>query len=162
MHRRRIMLRLIEIQQEGSELEIFCDLLREYQSFLGVDLCFQKFDEELNNPLEKYTLPRGIVLLGYWNDEICACGALQDLGENTCELKRIYVRPQFRRKGIARAISNYLLERAKEIGYQTAKLDTLRRLEGAVALYHSLGFTETAPYNFNPEADIVYMERSLE
>lgn len=155
------MLHLREIEAEGEELEIFRELLREYQAFLGVDLCFQKFDKELNNPLDKYTLPRGIVLLGYWDDAICACGALQDLGEGICELKRIYVKPEFRRQGIARSISNYLIDRAKDIGYEKARLDTLRRLTGAVPLYQSLGFTEIAPYNYNPEADIVYMERSL-
>lgn len=154
------LLTLKEIEQEGEDLQTFRKLISEYQAFLGVDLCFQNFDKELANPLEKYT-PRGIVLLAYWNSEICACGALQDLGDNVCELKRIYVRPEFRRKGIARAISEYLLNRAREIGYQTAKLDTLRRLEGAIPLYRSLGFAETEPYNYNPEADIVYMERSL-
>jgi putative acetyltransferase len=101
------------------------------------------------------------VLLGYWDGEICACGAMQDLGSGICELKRIYVRPAFRRRGIARSISEYLLGRAVGIGYQRARLDTLRRLVGAVDLYGSLGFGEIEPYNYNPEADIVYMERAL-
>ena len=165
------MLTLKEIEQEGEELKTFRELLQEYQAFLGVDLCFQKFERELTNPLSRYTPPHGIVLLGSWQEtgvaqasrleNVCACGALQDLGDNVCELKRIYVRPAFRRRGIARSISEYLLTRASEIGYQTAKLDTLRRLTGAVELYASLGFQETAPYNFNPEADIVYMEKTL-
>ncbi len=155
------MLRFAEISREGDDLQLFRELISEYQQFLGVDLCFQKFDQELENPLGKYTPPRGIVLLAYWDGVICACGALQDLGDGFCEIKRIYVRPEFRRKGIARSISEYLLGRAKEIGYTTAKLDTLRRLEGAVPLYQSLGFKETAPYNYNPEADIVYMELAL-
>jgi putative acetyltransferase len=155
------VLTLKEIEYEGRELESFRDLLREYQTFLGVDLCFQKFEVELANPLSKYTPARGIVLLGSWGNEICACGALQDLGDNICELKRIYVKPEFRRKGIARTISEYLLNRAKIIGYERAKLDTLRRLTGAVPLYQSLGFAETEPYKYNPEEDIVYMERPL-
>src|SRR4051812_23043412 len=99
------MLRLLEVKQAGNELVVFRELISEYQHFLGVDLCFQKFESELANPLAKYTPPRGVVLLGYWDDVICACGALQDLGENICEVKRIYVRPEFRRKGIARTIS---------------------------------------------------------
>ena len=155
------MLELREIQSEGPELEIFGELLREYQEFLGVDLCFQEFDRELADPLGKYTPPRGLVLLGYWYGEICACGALQDLGGEVCELKRIYVRPEFRRRGIARKISEYLLGRAREIGYDKARLDTLRRLIGASELYVSLGFHEIEPYNYNPEADIVYFERPL-
>ena len=166
------MLSLKEIEKEGQELDIFRDLLAEYQSFLGVDLCFQNFAEELKSPLGKYAPPRGIILLGSWPDDspalslknrgiVCACGALQDLGDNICELKRIYVRPNFRRRGIARSISEYLLNRAKELGYERARLDTLRRLEGAVPLYASLGFSEIGAYNFNPEEDIVYMEKAL-
>jgi putative acetyltransferase len=155
------VLTLKEIVSEGDELRLFRELLQEYQSFLGVDLCFQKFESELADPFSKYSPPAGVVLLGYWDGEVCASGALQNLGDGICELKRIYVRPAFRRRGIARAISEYLMSRAGEIGYTTARLDTLRRLAGAVDLYASLGFQEIEPYNFNPEADIVYMERPL-
>ncbi len=155
------MLSLREVTGKGDELQLFRELIQEYQSFLGVDLCFQKFETELANPFSKYSRPNGIVLLAYWDGEICACGALQDLGEGICELKRIYVRPAFRRRGIARSISEYLMGRASEIGYETARLDTLRRLVGAVDLYASLGFGEIEAYNYNPEADIVYMERNL-
>lgn len=155
------MLSVREVTAEGEDLQTFRDLIQEYQSFLGVDLCFQKFDSELSDPFSKYNPPKGIVLLGFWDGEVCACGALQDLGSGICELKRIYVRPEFRRRGIARSISEYLMKRASEIGYETARLDTLARLSGAVPLYRSLGFHEISAYNFNPEADIVYMERAL-
>ena len=87
------MLTFKEVLEEGHELKTFRELISEYQQFLDVDLCFQKFDEELKNPLEKYAPPRGIVLVAYWNDTVCACGALQDLGDGVCEIKRIYVRP---------------------------------------------------------------------
>ena len=156
------MLSLREVTSEGEDLDLFRELIQVYQAFLGVDLCFQKFETELANPFTKYSPPNGIVLLGYWDGEICACGALQDLGSGICELKRIYVRPAFRRRGIARSISEYLMRRAAEIGYQKSRLDTLKRLVGAVDLYASLGFGEIEPYNFNPEADIVYMEKNLE
>ena len=156
------MLSLREVTCEGPELQLFKELIQEYQSFLGVDLCFQKFETELANPFSKYSPPKGIVLLGYWDGEICACGALQDLGAAICELKRIYVRPAFRRRGIARSISEYLMRRASELSYQKARLDTLKRLVGAVDLYASLGFGEIEPYNFNPEGDIVYMECHLD
>lgn len=156
------MLELREVTAEGPELDVFRELIQEYQRFLGIDLCFQGFHTEVAEPFGRYGPPRGLVLLAYWDGKIAGCGALHDLGDGECELKRIYVRPAFRRKGIARKISDYLVDRAVEIGYQKAKLDTLRRLEGAGELYASMGFVETVPYNFNPESDIVYMERSLE
>ncbi|MEA2554338.1 MAG: hypothetical protein QOJ65_2514 [Fimbriimonadaceae bacterium] len=155
------MLEIREIEAEGPDLETFREFLQEYQSYLGIDLCFQNFQKELANPLGRYTPPKGIVMLAHWNGEVAACGALQDLGEGNCELKRIYVRPDFRRKGIARSVSEYLMRRAEEIGYRAARLDTLKRLEGALELYRSLGFSEIAPYNVAPEPDIVYMERAL-
>jgi GNAT superfamily N-acetyltransferase len=128
------MLEIREIEAEGPELETFREFLQEYQSYLGIDLCFQNFQKELANPLGRYTPPRGIVMLAHWNRDVAACGALQDLGEGNCELKRIYVRPAFRRKGIARSVSEYLMRRAEEIGYRAARLDTLKRLEGAGAV----------------------------
>jgi putative acetyltransferase len=150
-----------EVHAEGQALDVFRSLISEYQNELPIDLCFQNFQAEVADPFKKYGRPSGVVLLALWNGEVAGCGALQDLGENVCELKRIYIKGEYRRRGIARAISEYLIERGRGLGYATARLDTLRRLTGAIELYTSLGFKETAPYNYNPEEDIVYMERNL-
>ena len=155
------MLTFEEVHEEGHRLDIFRGLISDYQGELPIDLCFQNFQTELDDPFKKYGPPQGLVVLALWSGEVAGCGALQDLGDGICELKRIYIKPDFRRKGIARAISEYLLSRGREIGYGIARLDTLKRLTGALELYQSLGFEETVPYNFNPEEDIVYMERSL-
>jgi GNAT superfamily N-acetyltransferase len=137
------------------------ELFSEYQAELGLDLGFQGFQEELAGLPGKYGPPGGALLLVEENGFPAACGAIRDLGEGICEIKRLFVRPAFRRRGLARQISVALIERAQELGYERVRLDTLRRLEGAFDLYLSLGFTEIPPYNFNPEPDIVYLEREL-
>lgn len=154
-------LRLVPVGEPCRSLDIFRELIQEYQKSLGVDLCFQGFEQELADPLGKYGPPRGTIFLALWDGLVAGCGALQDLGNGIAELKRIYVKPEFRRKGIARSISEELIGFAQKGGYHTVRLDTLRRLAGASELYRELGFAEIAPYNYNPEADIVYFEKPL-
>lgn len=156
------MLRFRLILPDDSEgLQTIREMFEEYQRALGIDLCFQSFQEELDGLPGKYGPPTGTLYLVYDEDGLGACGALRPLEDGACEIKRLYVRPSHRRRGIARSLSLKLLEDAKSLGYSTVKLDTLARLPGAVPLYQSLGFAETHPYNFNPEADIVYMERQI-
>jgi putative acetyltransferase len=137
-------------------------LFEEYAAELNVDLCFQNFQAELDGLPEKYGPPRGLLLLAHDEGEAVACGGLRDLGDEVCEIKRIYVKPSHRGRGTARSISERLIEHAASLGFRTVRLDTLRRLTGALELYTKLGFEEIQPYNFNPEPDIVYMERALE
>lgn len=138
------------------------EMFLEYQQELGVDLCFQSFDEELATLPGKYGPPLGLLLLGRSaDDRLAACGALRPLEERVCELKRIYVRPEFRRQGIARDLSLRLIQFGIDRGFRHCRLDTLRRLAGAIQMYEGLGFYEIAPYNFNPEPDIVYMEKVI-
>jgi putative acetyltransferase len=153
--------RFVEVSEGDPRIAVARDLFIEYQRELGIDLCFQGFDEELANLPGKYGPPTGQLLLVYEEDRPIACGALRDLGDGICELKRIYVRPEARRRGLAREISERLVRFAQSSGYTMARLDTLKRLTGAIPLYEQLGFTITQPYNFNPEPDIVYMERKL-
>jgi GNAT superfamily N-acetyltransferase len=137
------------------------EMFEEYQRELGVDLCFQSFQEELETLPGKYGPPSGVLYLGFQDGELAACGALRPLEAGVSEVKRVYVRPAFRRMGIARALSERLVADAVTLGYEVVKLDTLERLTGALAMYRSLGFTEIPAYNFNPEPDIVYMQKRL-
>ena len=137
------------------------ELFEEYSNELGIDLCFQGFSEELASLPGKYAPPKGGLVVVLDTETPIACGALRELEPDLAELKRIYVRPDHRGRGLGLAITLALMDRARTLGYQRVRLDTLRRLAPAVRLYSSLGFTEIEPYNFNPEPDIVYMERQL-
>ena len=155
------MLKISEIHTEGEELDAFRSLVREHQTYVGQGFNPKGLEAELVDPFSRYIPSRGVIVVGYWNDQSCAIGALQDHGHNVCELKRIYVSPDFRRKGIARSISEYLIARAHEIGYEKIWLDTLRRLPGAAQLYQSLGFVEIRSSYEGPGRDLVVMEIKL-
>ena len=140
------------------------ELFREYQQALGEDLCFQSFEAELENPLIKYDPVKGAIILAYHENEVCGCVALHPLDdkeENACEMKRLYVRSGFRKLGIGRLLVDKILEVAKEKGYKKMKLDTLKKLEAAIDLYKTYGFTTTQAYYTNPLGDVVYMEKDL-
>lgn len=155
------MLMIRSITTEGKELDLIRELFADYQKELDEDLCFQSFDTELQNPLKKYSPPKGALFLAYWIDEAAGCIALQDLGQNVCEMKRLYVKPDFRKHKIGDALTVRLLEIASVIGNKTMKLDTLQKLQPAITLYKKLGFTETTAYYPNPISGVVYMEKSL-
>jgi ribosomal protein S18 acetylase RimI-like enzyme len=140
-------------------------ILREYAAQLGVDLCFQNFDAELADLPGEYAVPRGALLLATVDGEIAACGALRPLTDvdypNACEMKRLYVRPAFRRFGIGRLLTQALMDRGLQAGYSTLLLDTLDDMEAARGLYASLGFEEIAPYYFNPIPGAHYLKATL-
>ena len=146
-------------------LEAARQILREYAAQLGVDLCFQNFDAELADLPGEYAVPRGALLLATVDGEIAACGALRPLTDvdypNACEMKRLYVRPAFRRFGIGRLLAQALMDRGLQAGYSTLLLDTLDDMEAARGLYASLGFEEIAPYYFNPIPGAHYLKASL-
>ena len=152
------------VTEEGKELNQIRELFREYQQALGEDLCFQSFETELENPLKKYDPNKGAIILAYHENEVCGCIALQSLSdkeEAVCEMKRLYVRPGFRKLGIGRMLVDKILDVAKEKGYKKMKLDTLKKLEAAIDLYKTYGFITTQPYYQNPLGDVVYMEKDL-
>ena len=156
------MLTVRNIYQNPGDIEEVRNLFREYAKALNENLCFQSFDEELENPLKKYGEPKGSLILVYYNDEPAGCIALQPLlKEGVCEMKRLYVRPPFRNKGIGDELINVLLKEAVKKGYKKMVLDTLERLEPALRLYAKHGFENTSPYYENPLAQVVYMQKEL-
>ena len=156
------MLRIKHIIEEGRELDIVRDLFREYEKELDEDICFQSFEEELQKPLKKYGLPQGDLMLAYWNDEVAGCIALTKMKEaGACEMKRLYVRPGFRKNKIGRLLIEELLNSAKERNYEKMRLDTFLKLQAAVHLYQQFGFKNISAYYNNPLPGVVYMEKEL-
>ena len=162
------MLSIIKVEEEGEALRVCIKLFREYFEELNENLCFQNFDEELKNPLKKYGKPKGVLLLAYYDGVAAGCIAFQPIKsydgtkEDTCEMKRLYVRPQFRKNKIAEALVKDLLQKAKEKDYKKMVLDTLERLQPAIKLYQRYGFKNTSAYYENPLPGVVYMEKELE
>ena len=136
-------------------------LFIEYQNYLDIDLDFQDFGVELAKLPGKYSSPDGRLLLARCNGEVAGCVAFYRMDANTCELKRLYVRRDHKGKGVGRALFERAMAEAKAANYDTMRLDSLRRLREAEELYKHYGFTEIAPFNENPHADVYYLERKL-
>ncbi len=145
----------------AADVDLARSLFQEYQRAIGVDLCFQAFGEELRTLPGAYARPRGRLLLAMEGEEPAGCGALRPIAPGIAELKRMWVRPAFRGRGLGRAIAEALLAAAREEGYRAARLDTLPSMREAQALYRSLGFRDTAAYYDNPLPGVVYMELRL-
>jgi len=156
------MLQIIPITEEGLLMNEIRTLFRAYEQELDENLCFQSFEEELKDPLKKYGPPRGVLYIAAWNNEVAGCIALLPLQERaTCEMKRLYVRPEFRKHQIGKALVDQLLKDAERLGYEKMKLDTLQKLQPAIALYKKYGFVETTAYYENPLEGVVYMEKQF-
>jgi len=138
------------------------ELFQEYAQSLGVDLCFQNFEQELAGLPGHYASPDGRLLLAEYDGQLAGCVALHKWDNGICEMKRLYLRPSFRGKGLGRAIAEKIITDARSIGYQRMRLDTIEPLmKDAVEMYRKLGFREIAPYRPNPIAGAMYMELQL-
>jgi ribosomal protein S18 acetylase RimI-like enzyme len=136
-------------------------LFREYEQSLGVDLCFQGFEQELATLPGAYAPPRGRLLLALDGDDAAGCVALRPLGVDVCEMKRLYLRSSLRGRGAGRMLAERIMDEARAIGYRTMRLDTLPMMKDAIALYERLGFRTIAPYYANPVPGALFLERSL-
>ncbi|MFN3861724.1 MAG: GNAT family N-acetyltransferase [Roseateles sp.] len=140
-------------------------ILRDYANSLDVDLGFQGFEEELASLPGAYAPPQGLMLLALVDGAVAGSGAFRPLPDvdyaNACEMKRLFVRPAFRRFGLGRLLAQALMDRATEAGYSTMLLDTLDDMEAARGLYESLGFVEVPPFYFNPIPGAHYLKAEL-
>jgi ribosomal protein S18 acetylase RimI-like enzyme len=141
------------------------EIFREYAHSLDVDLCFQNFEAELAGLPGEYAPPTGYLVLAFVDSALAGCGALRALTDvdyaNACEMKRLYVRPAFRRFGLGRIIAQALLDEAQRAGYSEMLLDTLDDMEAARGLYASLGFETIPPYYYNPIPGAHYLKAQL-
>ena len=180
-----------------ADLAVVRLLFEEYQTGIGVDLCFQGFNEELATLPGGYGRPRGRLWLAMAGGEAAGCVGIRPFGKEDdpgkshpsgrstpsgvpplrvfrsgsqrleaapagdCEMKRLYVRPAHRKKGIGRGLAVTAVDAAKELGYQRMYLDTLSSMIEATSLYRALGFKETAPYRHNPLPDVLYFALDL-
>ena len=136
-------------------------LLREYADGLGVDLGFQKFAEELAGLPGAYAPPRGRLILASREARVLGCIALRPIDALTCEMKRLYVKPEARGTRLGRRLVERLCEEARAAGYARLCLDTLPTMSAAWSLYRSLGFEPIAPYASNPIEGIRYLGLDL-
>ncbi len=137
------------------------ELFLEYARSLNFSLCFQGFDAEHAALPGGYARPTGRLLLARVAGAVAGCVGVRDLGSGVCEMKRLYVRPEFRGKTIGRALAEAALAEARAAGYERMRLDTISSMEAARALYDDLGFTDIAPYYDNPIEGAAYMEITL-
>ena len=137
------------------------NLFVEYAENLGVDLCFQGFQEELDGLPGAYAPPDGRLLLAIDSDRAVGCVAIRKLEDGICEMKRLYVKSAYRGQGLGRRLAEAVIAEARAIGYGKMRLDSLTSLTEAAGLYRSLGFVEISPYRYNPLPDAVFMELLL-
>jgi putative acetyltransferase len=136
-------------------------LFEEYAGGLGIDLCFQGFAQELETLSVMYGPPRGVLLLAEIEGILAGCAAVRPLDDFTCELKRVYVRADFRGAGLGRRLTEIALHSAREMGYKSIRLDTLPQMQAAQRLYEDLGFRDIPAYYGKPVAGQRFMEAVL-
>jgi len=154
------MLQIINAQKE-DHYQKARNLFMEYADFLGLDLEFQGFSQELAALPGNYAPPGGCILLAEDAGHFVGCVALRSLEDRICEMKRLYVRADYRGRGIGRMLACLVIDRAREIGYEKMRLDTIATMQEARTLYYSLEFRNIKAYRYNPLDAPSYMELEL-
>lgn len=152
----------VEIREAApEELDAARRLVEDYVDSLGIDLGFQDIENELADFPGAYAPPQGSLLLAFDEGEPIGCVAVRAFDGDCCEMKRLYVKPAGRGRGIGRALAVAAIEAARELGYRMMRLDTLAEMEAARALYRSLGFRDVDAYRYNPTPGTAFMELEL-
>jgi GNAT superfamily N-acetyltransferase len=154
----------IEIRQAETDEDIDAirEIFREYETRLGLDLCFQGFEEELTNLPGKYVPPQGRLFLARYEGELAGCVAMRRLDDGICEMKRLFVRERYRGLRLGVRLIETLIDEARKENYRSMRLDTFPPKMGkAVQLYESYGFREIPPYYNNPNDGVLFMELTL-
>ncbi|HWR01439.1 MAG TPA: GNAT family N-acetyltransferase [Chlorobaculum sp.] len=144
-----------------EQLKIVRELFEEYASSLDYEICFQNFAAELAELPGCYAPPSGRLSLAFHNGLAAGCVALRRVEYGVCEMKRLYVRPEFRGLGIGKALADLTVRQAREIGYKSIRLDTVGSMQTAQFIYESMGFTDTEPYSFKTPEGVRHMELTL-
>jgi len=153
---------IARVEEQGAQLEEVRALFLEYAQSLGFSLCFQGFDEELRALPGIYAPPRGRLLLATEDGSPAGCVGLHEWDGPAAEMKRLYVRPAFRGRGLGRVLTDAALTDARALGYRSVRLDTIPSvMQSAIGLYRELGFREIAPYRENPIPGALYLELRL-
>lgn len=149
--------------QDPEHVALARQLIEEYAAWLEFNLCFQGFEEEMRVLPGKYAPPAGRLLLAFWDERPAGVIALRPLEETgVCEMKRLYVRPEFRGHHIGRILAEQIIREAAEIGYSRMRLDTIAgKMDSAIVMYRELGFKETSPYYQTPVGHTLFLELAL-
>ena len=154
------MLTIVQAES-GEQIVEVRRIFQEYADQLGIDLCFQGFEQELAGLPGDYAPPAGRLLLALDGDRVAGCVALRPISAEACEMKRLYVRPDFRGTGLGRRLAIEIMRQGRGLGYRQMRLDTLPVMQEAIALFRSLNFREIGPYRHNPVPGALYMEAEL-
>jgi ribosomal protein S18 acetylase RimI-like enzyme len=152
---------ILESATTPAHLATVRTLFREYAEALGVDLSFQRFEEELRDLPGDYAAPRGVLILARDGPAVLGCVGVRPLDPDTAEMKRLYVRGHARDQGLGRTLALAAIQHARVAGYRSMRLDTLPQMTRAQALYESLGFQPIAAYRYNPVPGTAYLELIL-
>ncbi|HZF25443.1 MAG TPA: GNAT family N-acetyltransferase [Steroidobacteraceae bacterium] len=149
------------LEADSSTLGIVRTLFTEYATWLDMDVEYRQFERELADLPGAYAPPRGALLLAWVDDAVAGCVAMRPLEAKVCEMKRLWVRTDFRGQGVGPALARAIMRHACGCGYAQMRLDTLHHMKAAQAIYTALGFKPIAPYNSNPESETLFMEAQL-